>query len=365
MKNLMKRLFATALSAAMLLGIGVGASAAEPLSVQVSTSKVSVMQGNKEVSSYSIKSSDLSLSTNSDDKMVLSFKDAASKKRNISLGTQTTLDIDGTMTSLTLDKALASTNTITVLPNSNISKLTVHAGCTVIVAGKANVSKVSSSNKSATIQYESGKKLTTTSVSAPASTTTVKKPTTPTKKPAVSTSSSGVKLTVKAINASKGDTLDNLIDQLNENVIARDGSTDYVMGECKWNYATNREITDDSTMPFTFYPETNDYEPVKGTVKIYADGNSEDITIEFKNGQTYYVSDGMRLSDLTKQVKDDLYVENDNGDSLKYSFKWNSSSSTKFDGNETGRSYTFTITPSSGRYLKSEGTIYVVGGLPQ
>lgn len=365
MKKFMKQLLATALCAAMLLGIGIGVSAAEPFSVQVSGTKITLTQGGNTAATYSIKSSDISITTNKDKKMVLSFKDSASKTRNIALGTQTTLTIGGSITSLTLDKSLSSSSKITIAPGAKVSKLTVHAGCTVIVSSDATVSKLTSSNKNATLQNDAGKKLTATSVSAPKTTTTtaVKKPVT-VKKPA-SSSSSGIKLTIKAINASKGDYLSNLVDQLNENVIARDNNTDYVLGECKWKYTTDREINEECTIPFVFYPETNDYDPVEGSVKIYADGNTEDITIEFKNGQNYDVRDGDRLSDLTKQVKEDLYVENDNGDTLKYSFKWNSASSTKFDGTENGRAYTFTVTPSSGRYAKAEGTIYVTGDMPR
>lgn len=361
MKTISKKLLALCCAAALVLGLQVASFAADlGYSVVVSSSQVQLVQNGKVANTYQIKSSDITITATKDYPLILSFKDSASKKKNISLGDQTSLTISGTLSSLTLDKALSSSFTLNIGAKASVSAMTVHSGGKVVIADDAKVSKISSSNKNASIKTASGKTVTSSTAKAPTATVQPSKPAS--SSPSTSVPTTDIRLTIKALSCSKGDTLFDLEEDLNDNVTARDASGDFVDGECKWNYSTSREINDDSVMPFTFYPAMEAYPPVKGSVKIYADGNSEDIKIsytDYTESNPLLVGDGDRLSDFTTEVKDSIYVENDNGDSVPYTFKWNTT--TKFTGTERLRAYRFTITPKNSRYLKQEGVIYIKG----
>ena len=359
---MIKKIVALCCVVALALGLGVSAFAADStLSLQISGKTLTVYQGGKTLTTYQMKTTDVTFSTSQTGTVVMTFQDSSAKKRNVSLGSQKTLAVSGTINSITLDSSLSSTFTLQIGAKASVSTLTVHSAGKVVAANDAKLTKVNSSNKSATIQTASGKKITATTVAAPKAATPAVKPTTPTPKP--TTTKTGITLSTKAINCSSGDLLSDLLDMLNENVTAKDASGDYVMGECKWASKSNSAVNDDGNYPFYFYADMEAYEPVKGTIKIYTDGNSEDITVEFKEGGTaetaLVVDAGSKLSGLTKDVKDSIYVENDNGDSIDYNFSWVSSSSTKIEERDGVRGYKFKIDPKNSRYEKVERTIYI------
>ena len=92
-----------------------------------------------------------------------------------------------------------------------------------------------------------------------------------------------------------------------------------------------------------------------GNIKIYVDGNSEDVTLSYNS--TMYFEDGDRLSDYTRELKDSITARNDEGDEIRGSVSWSNGSKPEI---RSGRSYTFKFKPSSSRYETVEGSVKFV-----
>lgn len=367
--NLMKKLTSMVLAAALAAGLCVSAFAAAPAySVTVQTGKVTLNQSGKAVKTYETKNTDIALTTDKAGDFLVCYYNAAGQYKGISLGKQTALTIGGKMNSLTINKELSDSIAITLAAGSDVKTMTVASPNAVTINGKVGQLNVSAAakvtidkNAAVTKSSVTDKKASVTGNKGTASST---KPAS-TSKPAASASSAGsaaLTVTCKPIYADEGDSLSDLVDKLNDNVEARDKVTrDFVSGTAVW--ATNRtsELTDDGTYPFLFTPDTNDYAPIKGTVKIYAGGNAGEITLGFNGSAVLTVQAGDKLSSLTDALNDLVYATDSDGDDVEGKAKFKSSS-TKFSSGEKDRTYSFTFTPKNSRYEKKDGsvTIHVV-----
>ena len=204
-----------------------------------------------------------------------------------------------------------------------------------MVGDKASIKTVNVSNSKATVKNSAGQSVKTNTVSSPSTSTNKntintssnKGNTINIKNSNTSTSSdSRIRLTTKAINADYDDTLDDLIDELNDNVEAYDTvNKEYLSGDCDWKSSRTSYSLDKS-----------------GTLSY---------------NSTMYFEDGDRLSDYTRELKDSITARNDEGDEIRGSVSWSNGSKTEI---RSGRSYTFKFKPSSSRYETVEGSVKFV-----
>ena len=383
MKTVSKKLLSLLLAAMLVLSLGVMASAASSsvYSMHVANGKVQFVQNGAAVGSFNLKSADFSLKTDADKDFVVCFVDANGNGKAVNLSKQTSLSISGSMNSLTIDKSLDSAISVTmngtatkmtvnapnkVNVNGSVTTLAVNAAANVVVGDKASIKTVNVSNSKATVKNSAGQSVKTNTVSSPSTSTNKntintssnKGNTINIKNSNTSTSSdSRIRLTTKAINADYDDTLDDLIDELNDNVEAYDTvNKEYLSGDCDWKSSrTSYSLDKSGTHSFVFTPDDRNLPTVTGNIKIYVYGNSEDVTLSYNS--TMYFEDGDRLSDYTRELKDSITARNDEGDEIRGSVSWSNGSKTEI---RSGRSYTFKFKPSSSRYETVEGSVKFV-----
>ena len=369
-------LLATAITVSTAIAVSAAPVAApQPYGVSVSGKNLSLTRGGKAVTVYELKSADIALTSGKDGNLILCFTDSTGKNRYVSLGKQTSLNVEGSLDSVSTQKSLksdvsvslgttanvanlsvASTNAITV--NGKDAALNLSAAANVTVKKGAKVTKTTKSDAKAKITIEKGASAATATVSKTTSNT--KKTTTSksTSKQSASNKSSKIRLKIDPIEGNEGDRLMDLLDELNSNVYAYDPETDdYVEGKCTWNNSRYAEVDDDDrSYSFTFTPDDESYAPIKSKIMIYVDGAFGDITLHIKDSIT--ATEGDRLNDLKNELKDAVEAFDDNGDVVDGSVKWDSSGSTKVSKD---RSYKFTFKPKkSSRYKKEEGSIKIV-----
>ena len=106
MKALIKKCAALVLAAATALSLAAGIQAATTIySVKIQKNSILVQNKGKTVQTYNAKSTDLTLSRE-DGELLLGYKNAQNLSRDIALGTQSTLTVEGTVSSLSLDSSL-------------------------------------------------------------------------------------------------------------------------------------------------------------------------------------------------------------------------------------------------------------------
>ncbi|WP_368233850.1 hypothetical protein [Anaerotruncus rubiinfantis] len=362
MKTFGKRALSLCLSLVLVLGLCVVASAATTAAspvygLTVQNKNLLFTQNGQTVGTFTARDTKLTLTTDKDKDFLVCYYDANNKYRAVSLGKQTSLVIGGKMDALTVNKALNDKITITTASNSEIGTFKVASPNTVRIQGKVGTLTVTDAAK---ITLASSAKVTSKSLVKTAKLTTEKGAQSGTAKPAVTTKPSTGAIKVKAdpIEADDGDKLRDLLEDLNDNVYAYDSKTDdEISGTCEWVSSGSREVTKDGTFSFTFIPDDRDYDPVKGSVKIYVDGAFGEIDLVYDGGHSVKVASGTKMKELKDWLKDNVYAEDDNGDEVKGSIKWSYGSSDKI---ERSRTYKFTFKPSSSKYDDEDGEIDVI-----
>lgn len=375
MWKLGKKILSAALATALTATLAVGATAAAPVySASISKDTLSLYANGKINSTYPLKDTKISLTTGADKDLLLCYNNKSGEFRAITLGAQAALTIGGTMDSLTVAKALDDKIAVTLDTTGNVTSfsidspnpvsvqgkvatLTVNAAAKVTIAKTAAVTKTGVSDKKAVVTVEKGATAGAPTALQPGATKpAASKPAS--SKPATN-NSGALKLTVKAINADKGDRLEDLLEDLNDNVRATDPETrDDVWGTCKWASARGSELDSDGTFSFTFTPDDNMYEAVRGSVKIYVESGAGDISLKIGGPLTTGKgSNGkqLKLKDLTDALNKAVYATDENGNDVEGKAKWNSSNTDA----DSGRSYSFTFNPKSSRYNSQEGSMAI------
>lgn len=368
-RSIGKKLTSLALAAAITVSTAVAVSAATtttlPYGVKVTGKKLSLTKSGKAVAGYALKSTDVAFTTGKTGNLLLNFIDSTGKSRYISLGKQTTMNVEGTLNSVSVKKALQDDVVVSIGTTANVTKLSVASPNKISVSGKVSTMNLSAAAK---VTVRKGAKVTKTTKTDAKATVTVEKGAAVTK-PTVAknpvktskptkTSTAKIRLEIDPLEGNEDDRLLDLLDDLNDNVYAYDTRTyDTVEGECTWNYPRYAELDDDDrSYPFTFTPNDESYEPVKSKVMIYVDGAFGDISLHYDT-KVLSAKDGDKLRDLTDALEDAVEARDDNGDLVKGSFKWDSSSSTEV---REGRSYDFTFKPrKSSRYDSEDGSIEI------
>ena len=174
----------------------------------------------------------------------------------------------------------------------------------------------------------------------------------------LTTTKGSLKLTAKAITASKGDTLSDLEDKLESAVTVKTTGGSRVDGDFEWVLDGDTEVTKTGTYKFEFEPDNSRYDTVRTSIRIVVGGSSSSSSSKKLSyeADTIYADYGDSLSDLKRDLEDSVEVTDRDGDEVDGTFKWVKSGSTKVkkDG-----SYQFKFEPDSSRYNTLTGSVKI------
>ena len=300
MKALIKKCAALVLAAATALSLAAGIQAATTIySVKIQKNSILVQNKGKTVQTYNAKSTDLTLSRE-DGELLLGYKNAQNLSRDIALGTQSTLTVEGTVSSLSLDSSLPTSMRLVLDTGSSVSSLKIAAPGKITIRGKVDTLTVSSAARITVSKGGAVTDATLTSGSAvlTAGTGAQVKNATVVKKSSVSgsgigtvkvrgsdsdddndddtTTDDGLTVKTSTISARSGDTLRDLESDLNHYVKVYDEDGDRIDGKAEWVSSYSTKVKKTGTFKFDFYPDDDDYDTVRGTIKISVSGGDDD-----------------------------------------------------------------------------------------
>ena len=361
MKALIKKCAALVLAAATALSLAAGIQAATTIySVKIQKNSILVQNKGKTVQTYNAKSTDLTLSRE-DGELLLGYKNAQNLSRDIALGTQSTLTVEGTVSSLSLDSSLPTSMRLVLDTGSSVSSLKIAAPGKITIRGKVDTLTVSSAARITVSKGGAVTDATLTSGSAvlTAGTGAQVKNATVVKKSSVSgsgigtvkvrgsdsdddndddtTTDDGLTVKTSTISARSGDTLRDLENDLNHYVKVYDEDGDRIDGKAEWVSSYSTKVKKTGTFKFDFYPDDDDYDTVRGTIKISVSGGDDDDSTN-DDGLTVKTStisarSGDTLRDLESDLNHYVKVYDEDGDRIDGKAEWVSSYSTKVKKN--------------------------------
>ena len=383
MKALIKKCAALVLAAATALSLAAGIQAATTIySVKIQKNSILVQNKGKTVQTYNAKSTDLTLSRE-DGELLLGYKNAQNLSRDIALGTQSTLTVEGTVSSLTLDSSLPTSTRFVLDTGSSVSNLKIASPGKITIRGKVDTLTVSSAARITVSKGGAVTDATLTSGSAvlTAGTGAKVKNATVVKKSSVSgsgigtvkvrgsdsddgndddtTTDDGLTVKTSTISARSGDTLRDLESDLNHYVKVYDEDGDRIDGKAEWVSSYSTRVKKTGTFKFDFYPDDDDYDTVRGTIKISVSGGDDDSTTD--DGLTVKTStisarSGDTLRDLESDLNHYVKVYDEDGDRVDGKAEWVSSYSTKVK--KTG-TFKFDFYPDDDDYDDVRGSIRI------
>ena len=383
MKALIKKCAALVLAAATALSLAAGIQAAATIySVKVQKNSILVQNKGKTVQTYNAKSTDLTLSRE-DGELLLGYKNAQNLSRDIALGTQSTLTVEGTVSSLTLDSSLPTSTRFVLDTGSSVSSLKIASPGKITIRGKVDTLTVSSAARITVSKGGAVTDATLTSGSAvlTAGTGAKVKNATVVKKSSVSgsgigtvkvrgsdsddgndddtTTDDGLTVKTSTISARSGDTLRDLESDLNHYVKVYDEDGDRIGGKAEWVSSYSTRVKKTGTFKFDFYPDDDDYDTVRGTIKISVSSSDDDSTTD--DGLTVKTStisarSGDTLRDLESDLNHYVKVYDEDGDRVDGKAEWVSSYSTKVK--KTG-TFKFDFYPDDDDYDDVRGSIRI------
>lgn len=376
MNCLTKRLTAFLLSLTVMLSLCINVSAATVYSVTVENNSVSFIVGSKNCGSYSSKDGSITLSALSDGRFLVCFMNTKGTMSRISIGAQTTLEISGTMPSLTLDKTLGDSRKVTLGASSDVTNmrinstgattikgsvetLTVSSAVDVAVLSGASITTANLTSSSSTLTAASGSTVSTVSTvsGAKASGTGIKNKTSYTGSTSDSdsnTHSSGsYQVSSMTLSAKSGDRLDDLYYDLNSKLRVYDKNNRRIYGTAEWTSSGSTSVKNNSTYSYTFHPDSSSYSSFKDSVKVTigSSSGSNDMTSETSiavDVETITTSaSSARLSDLTDELNDSVEAYSIKNQRVDGTASWVADDSISV---VSGKSYRFVFTPDSSKY---------------
>ncbi|NBI78326.1 hypothetical protein D3Z39_05480, partial [Anaerotruncus colihominis] len=358
MKALIKKCVALALAAITALSLAAGIQAATTIySVKIQKNSILIQNKGKTVETYDAKSTDLTLSQEYG-KLLLSYKNAQNLSRDIALGTQSSLTIQGAASSLTLDSSLPTSMRLVLDTGSSVSSLKIASPGKITIRGKVDTLTVSSAARVTVSKGGVVTDATLTSSSAVliAGTGAQVKNATVVKKSSVSgsgigtvkvkgsdsdgrddntTTDGGLTIKTSTISARSGDTLRDLESDLSHYVKVYDRDGDRVDGKAEWVSSPSTKVKKTGSYQFDFYPDDDDYDNVRGTIKISVSGRGDDDDGDTTTGgltiktSTISARSGDTLRDLESDLNHYVKVYDRDGDRVDGKAEWVSSYSTK------------------------------------
>lgn len=410
---------ASLLAAATMLGTcaTAGAASTKNYDVSVSGKQITFSRSGRKAT-YNMKTTDVKLVIDEDDDLLVCFTDGKSKYKGISLGSQRSVNMGGTMNSLTLNSTLGSKISVNVTSDADIRSMSITSKNSVSIAGDvmtltvngaaqvsvedgAVIDQAKINSSTATLDAKSGAKVRKVTAVKRSNVTGVDGTTTSSKQDDDDDEDTGSTRTTKLsidtmyVNADdyKGDIyLMDIEDELENFVDAyyrRNGRNYSIDGKFTFTRDTKKiwdrdEDTKEKTVSasFRFKPDSSKYSSVSDTIKIRIGGGvkgssssgkgttTKTTTTKF-NISTMYINAGeydgdIRLEDIESKIKscvEAYYRENGRDRSISgtYTFKNSSRKIWDEDDDEDDKtvSATFSFKPDSSKYSTETGTIKI------
>ncbi len=407
---------ASLLAAATMLGTCVVAGAASTKNYDVSVSgKQMTFSRNGRKATYNMKTTDVKLVIDEDDDLLVCFTDGKSKYKGISLGSQRSINMGGTMNSLTLNSTLGSKISVNVTSDADIrtmnissknsvsiagdvTTLTVNGAAQVSVEKGADIDHAKINSSTATLDAKSGAKVRKVTAAKRSNVTGVSGTTTSSKSDDDDDDESDTRITKLDIstmyvntNDYKGDIyLFDIEDELENYVEAyyRRNSRNYsIDGEFTFTRDTKKiwdedDDTEEKTVSasFRFKPDSNKYSSVNDTIKIRigkgvkgsssGSGTAVKTTATKFKISTMYINAGeyggdIYLDDIENKIKNCVeayYRENGRDRTISGTYTFKNSSKKIWDEDEDEDktvSATFSFKPDSSKYSTESDTIKI------
>lgn len=386
MKSLLKRITTISLALSVALSSGIMANAASPYSLNVEGSNVIFMRDGKATNTFTARSSSITLTADDSGYLTVSFYNTKNVNTKVPLKSQSTLEVDGDISLLTLSKSLSKRTEIEIAEDAEIKTLKISAPTEVTIKGDvgslsviaaadvrlkdgANVGKATLTTSKASLHAEPG--ATVDDVDA-----------------ASDSSLSGeglgdsdndddddddeyddeydsdLTLRVPTLSISRPKKLSSLTSQLNDSVKAYDEDNKSVSGKVSWVQSSSTTVEETDTYDFIFTASKSKYGKARGTVKIYV-GDTDEEYEENSNGEidldvsSFHIEDSERLRNLVDELEDSVTAEDSDGDEVSGSCEWVSSGSTTVKKSGT---YKFIFKPKSSKYNDVKGSINIYVG---
>lgn len=334
MKDLVKNSVALLLSSSMVLGMAAsaGAASAGTYSVQVNDKTISFVANGKTASSYTAKNTDIKLMTDDDGDLLVCFYAKDGKYKGVNLDGQSSVTLDGSISTLTLSNTLNNDVDINLGSSAKVKKmqinsqsdvtvkgkvtdLTAAAGASIRVLGEGVVSSADLISRKATIYAEAGAKVSKVKTESRSS-----------------TSGDGIGQVYLNYDGDYNYDYSDAFDDFD------DDDDDYFRRRNRYYYDD-----DDDYYYWRHWYDNKDYDDYYDD--YYTNRQSPELKI-----RSIDATKGTKLKKLVGDLEDNVraYVESDYGDrrEIKGKFTWVKDDDTRV--NETGE-YRFVFTPNNTR----------------
>ena len=383
--RLLRRLLGLTLAACFVLcgTVTAWADAISTYTVSVSNGQLSILKSGYVTNTFRTAGNNATVTTGTDGNLMVCFYDANNRYVGVTLGSQQIVNFYGSIGTLRLDSSLD--RPVVIGSTATVSKLEVEAPVKVSIWGKVNSGSVDAAatlvaakgstindvyfNRSSARFYanegsvidgttiRSSEELSSSGSSRPSSSGS-------SSSSSSSTSTSGTgryRVTVKSstIYATYGETLNDLLDDLEANVEATNRSGRVLDGEVEWVDSDSTRVRETRRYRYRFTPDDSDYDDVTGTVRIVVDDDDEykeEIYPDDNNDRPITVKYGKRLSSYLSKLKDRLTFYNEDDKIVRGKVKWtNGDKKITQDG-----TYKYVFTPNNSKYRTYKGEIEII-----
>jgi len=375
--GVLRRLLGLALAVCFVLGgtVTAWADAVSTYTVSVSSGKLTIMKSGYVTNSFRTKGDTTTVTTGEDGNLLVCFYDANDRYVGVNLGSQQIVNFYGAIGTLKLDSSLD--RPVVIGNTATVTKLEVDAPVKVSIWGKVNGGSVDAAAslvaaKGSTVSdvyfYDSRARFyanegsvvdgTTIRSSEDAGSYRYGSSGGYTSSGTTTSSSSGITLKTTALDAIIGDRLEDLENELQYNVEARDRNGRRLYGEFEWVDRGSTRLWETKRYKFRFDPDDSGYDTVTGTIRIVVDDDEdykEELTLEI-NGPIRTGYTNKRLSYFLSRLEDRVEAYNGDGKHIGGKVKW-SGSNRKVTETDT---FKFTFTPNNPEYQKVTGEIEIV-----
>jgi len=374
----LRRLLGLALAVCFALGgaVTAWADAISTYTVSVSSGQISIMKSGYVTNTFRTKGNGATVTTGENGNLLVCFYDTNDRYVGVNLGSQEIVNFYGSIGTLKLDSSLD--RPVVIGATATVAKLEVEAPVKVSIWGKVNSGSVDAAAtlvaaKGSTVSdvyfynsrsrfyanegsvvdgttirsSEDGGSYRYGSSSASSGSSTSSSST---------STSSGITLKTTALDAIIGDRLEDLENELQYNVEARDRHGRRLDGEFEWVDRGSTRLWETKRYKFRFNPDDSGYDTVTGTIRIIVDDDDEykeELTLDITPFSTSY--DNKRLTYFLSKLEDRVEAHNADGKRISGKVKWSNSSRRV---TESGY-YKFIFTPNNPEYQTVKDQIWI------
>lgn len=357
------------------------ATSSSDYSVKVSGKSIYFIRAGKSYGPHTSRDGKVTISTAPSGTLALCYYTTANKYARVTLSNTDEVSITGTISSLTLDKSLASSSKVVIGSDADITDMKISSKNKVTIGGAVSTLTVSNS---ATVTVVSGATVTSAKVNSSYAKLTAATGSTVKKVTAASgalisgkgikdtsytdgsnSSSSGSTVKDVTLTARNGDTLRDISSDLNSKVKIYDDDGKRIIGTAEWDNSDSTEVRDGYTYDYTFYPDLSKYSTVSGTARVSTSGNnssnssssnSDTTVLRLDTAAIYSRSSSAKLKDLDTYLNDAVVAYDYLDRIVSGRAEWISDTNTAV---RSGQSYSVIFVPLDGTYDSARGMVKV------